>query len=50
MASLALAGQLIGFPAMATEEPPYDVLEKLGEVEIRSYAAVVLAETEVEGT
>ena len=35
---------------MATEEPPYDVLEKLGEVEIRSYAAVVLAETEVEGT
>lgn len=35
---------------MATEELPYDVLEKLGEVEIRSYAAVVLAETEVEGT
>ncbi|MEO8195333.1 MAG: heme-binding protein [Thermoanaerobaculia bacterium] len=35
---------------MATEEPPYDVVEQLGEVEIRSYAAVVLAETEVEGT
>lgn len=35
---------------MATEEPPYDVVDKLGEVEIRSYAAVVLAETEVEGT
>ncbi len=35
---------------MATEEPSYDVVEKLGEVEIRSYGAVVLAETEVEGT
>ena len=35
---------------MATEEPTYEVLEKLGEVEIRSYAAVVLAETEVSGT
>ena len=50
LAALTLALQLIGMPAMATEEPPYDVLEKLGEVEIRSYAAVVLAETEVEGT
>lgn len=35
---------------MAIEEPRYDVVEKLGDVEIRSYAAVVLAETEVEGT
>lgn len=50
LAGLALAVYLIGIPAMATEEPPYDVVEKLGEVEIRSYAAVVLAETEVEGT
>ena len=50
LAGLALAIHLIGIPAMATEEPPYDVIEKLGEVEIRSYAAVVFAETEVEGT
>lgn len=35
---------------MATEEPPCEVVEKLGEVELRSYAAVVLAETEVSGT
>lgn len=35
---------------MATEEPSYDVVEQLGEVEIRSYGAVVFAETEVEGT
>lgn len=50
LAGSALAVLLIGVPALATEEPPYDVLEKLGEVEIRSYAALVLAETEVEGT
>jgi hypothetical protein len=50
LAGLALAFHLIGNPAMATEEPPYDVIEKLGEVEIRSYSAVVFAETEVEGT
>ena len=50
LAGLALAVHLIGIPAMATEEPPYEVVEKLGEAEIRSYAAVVLAETEVEGT
>lgn len=50
LAILVLAFSWIGIPAMATEEPPYEVLEKLGEVEIRSYAALVLAETEVEGT
>ncbi len=50
LAGLALAVHLIGIPAMATEEPPYEVVEKLGEAEIRSYAAVVYAETEVEGT
>ena len=50
LAGLALAFSWIGIPAMATEEPPYDVVEKLGDVEIRSYAAVVLAETEVEGS
>ena len=50
LAALSLAVYLIGVPAMAIEEPRYDVVEKLGDVEIRSYAAVVLAETEVEGT
>ncbi len=50
LAGLALAVLLTGVPAMATEEPTYEVLEKLGDVEIRSYAAMVLAETEVEGT
>ncbi len=50
LAGLSLAVYLIGVPAMAIEEPRYDVIEKLGDVEIRSYAAVVLAETEVEGT
>ncbi len=50
LTGVALAVLLTGAPAMATEEPTYEVLEKLGEVEIRSYAALVLAETEVSGT
>jgi hypothetical protein len=34
---------------MATEEPPYESLEKSGDVELRRYAPMILAETLVEG-
>lgn len=47
---LALAA-LIAFagPAMATEEPPYTLVEQDGDFEIRDYPALILAEVEVEG-
>lgn len=34
---------------MAVEEPPFEIVEHLGEVEIRAYPPVLVAETEVEG-
>jgi hypothetical protein len=40
---------LIGAPVMAVEEPPFEVVDKLGEVEVRSYPSLIVAETEVSG-
>lgn len=40
---------LLPLPAMATEEPRYDVVDHLGAVEIRRYPAILWAETTVEG-
>lgn len=34
---------------MAVEEPKFEILERFGDVEIRQYGPVVIAETEVEG-
>jgi len=35
-------------PAMATEEPRYDVVDRFGEAEVRSYPSILWAETTVE--
>jgi len=40
---------VLGSLGMAVEEPKFEVLEKFGDVEIRQYGAIVIAETEVEG-
>ncbi len=36
-------------PAMATEEPAHTVVERVGAIEIRAYAAMIVAEVEVAG-
>lgn len=36
-------------PAMATEEPPYTLVEREGDFEIRDYPALIVAEVRVEG-
>lgn len=36
-------------PAMATEEPPYTLVEQDGDFEIRDYPALIVAEVTVEG-
>lgn len=45
----ALAVGLLGAHAMAIETPKFTLVETFGDVELREYAAVVVAETEVEG-
>jgi effector-binding domain-containing protein len=40
---------LLGRACMAVEEPKFEVLESFGDVEIRQYGSLVIAETEVEG-
>jgi hypothetical protein len=45
LAALALPG----VPAMATEEPPFELLSKHDHVELRRYPAFIVAETFVEG-
>ncbi|MCA6289345.1 SOUL family heme-binding protein [Phenylobacterium sp.] len=45
---LAGIGQLVGIRA-GTEQPPYEVLGRIGDAEIRRYAPQIAAETVVEG-
>ena len=48
-AALLAASLLLGGEAMAIEEPAYDVVERHGSFEVRSYAPHVVAAVEVEG-
>lgn len=48
--SLALGLTLSPVPAMAIEEPSYQQIEQDGDFSLRQYAAVIVAETEVDGT
>ena len=45
----ALAASLIGTPAMAVEEPLYQVVQHDGAIEVRDYPALVVAEVTVDG-
>ena len=47
--SLLILGSVL-VPAMATEEPSYQVLERDGDFELRSYGAYLIAETRVDGS
>ncbi len=49
LASLAALTALFAAPAMATEEPPYTLVEAHGDIEIRDYLALILAEVEMSG-
>lgn len=49
IASLAALIALIAAPAMATEEPAFTLVESHGDIEIRDYPALVLAEVEMSG-
>lgn len=46
---LVLAACLTGAPAMAYEEPEYEVLESTETYEIRSYSPYIVAEVDVQG-
>lgn len=46
---LALSLTLAGAPAMAADEPPHTVVERIGNIEIRDYAPMIVAEVEVTG-
>jgi DNA gyrase inhibitor GyrI len=48
-ASLAALMALVSTPAMATEEPAYTLVEAHGDIEIRDYPALILAEVEISG-
>ena len=47
--ALLLGLNLLGAPAMATEEPPFTVSVKQGDFEVRDYPALVAAEVSVSG-
>lgn len=47
--SLIALMALTSAPAMATEEPPHRVIERVGDIEIREYAPMIVAEVEVSG-
>lgn len=47
--ALLLGLNLLGAPAMATEEPPFTVSVKQGDFEMRDYPALVAAEVSVSG-
>lgn len=49
LAVLAAAELTFSGGAMAIEEPPFDVIEKAGQIEIRQYRPLIVAETLVEG-
>ncbi|MCR9128531.1 MAG: heme-binding protein [Alphaproteobacteria bacterium] len=49
LASLAALIALVTAPAMATEEPSYTLVEAHGDIEIRDYPALILAEVEMSG-
>ena len=47
--TILLAFGLLGTPAMATEEPKFELISKQDHIELRRYPAFIVAETFVEG-
>jgi SOUL heme-binding protein len=50
LVALSLLAVLTTSVAMAIEEPRYELIEKSGEIELRAYAPMIIAEAVVEGT
>jgi SOUL heme-binding protein len=48
--ALILLAVLTASVAMAIEEPRYEVIEKSGDIELRAYAPMIIAEAVVDGT
>ncbi len=46
---LLLALGLVGAPAMATEEPKFEVISQQKDIELRRYPALIVAEVDVVG-